>query len=89
MNESPAENDEGDAEPEVLAPIKTASPKTPLIVINKDENGKPEVTLNPTPEAPTKEAPLVKVTSSAPSVTPTVTPTVKPVADEASEPTAP
>ena len=88
MNESPAENDAGDEEPEVLAPIKTASPKTPLVVVKKDEEGKLEVTQNPTPEASTKEAPAVKITSSAPSVTPTVTPTVKAV-DDATESPAP
>lgn len=72
----------------MLAPIKTASPKTPLVVVKKDDEGKPEVTINPTPEASTPEAPAVKVTSSAPSVTPTVTPTVKPV-EEAAETPAP
>ena len=89
VNEAPAENDAGDEEPDIVKPVITASPKTPLVVVKKDEDGKPEVTLNPTPEASTKEAPAVKAESSSPSVTPTVTPTVKPVADEAAEPSAP
>ena len=34
-------------------PIITASPKTPLVVLKKDEDGTPKVEINPTPEAPT------------------------------------
>lgn len=89
-SEKPAESEAGEEEPEVEEPSKTASPKTPLVVLKKGENGEPEVEVNPNPEAPTKDAPAESATSSSPSVTPTVTPTVKPApADESKEENAP
>lgn len=41
----------------VTAPIVTASPKTPLVIVKKDEDGKPAVSINPAPQVSTPEAP--------------------------------
>ena len=49
MSEPPAVSEANEVEPDITEPIITASPKTPLVVIKKDEDGKPEVSLNPAP----------------------------------------
>ena len=38
--EKPAESEAGDVEPDVEEPIITASPKTPLVIVKKDKDGK-------------------------------------------------
>lgn len=60
LSEPPAESEAKDAEPVVTKPIITASPTTPLVIVTKAPDGKREVTINPTPEAPVADAPVAR-----------------------------
>jgi hypothetical protein len=60
LSEPPAESEAKDKEPVVTKPIITASPTTPLVIVTKAPDGKSEVTINPTPEAPVAAAPIAR-----------------------------
>jgi hypothetical protein len=69
LNDPPAESEANDKEAVVTAPIITASPKTPLVIVTKDEDGKKEVSINPAPEVATEEAPASVEPAASPSRT--------------------
>ena len=55
VNEPPAPA--SGTEPDVVAPIVTKSPDTPLAVVVEDESGKPQVQINPDAETDPGHAP--------------------------------